>query len=114
MTSLRALNAKFSMTREWSGWTLRCEYRIGRSGQQNARRGRRGSHLHLLEVEVVIAKDFHAAGSIPVGDYAAIRGCVANGQFTGTVIEGFEDLSRIDCARCVERLEKLLDAALEK
>lgn len=111
MKTLNDLNSAqllANRTREWSGWTLKSEFRLGKAGGQNARRGMAGAKLHLLNVEIVLAVDDPKyAGR--VGQLHSVRGCTTgNGQMTGTVIEGLSDLSDVTCTRCRERLGRLM------
>jgi len=111
-TTIGELNAALGVrvSPSWQGWTEHRELRLGRAGQQNARRGTAGAKLHLLDVDIVIAKPADASKhSHKVGAYSSVRGCVSsNGQYTGVVVEGAVDLAAVDCTRCRRRLDALL------
>lgn len=121
MITLEQLNAQVTAWRtvtgssdvhEWSGWTLRRSYAVGKCGSQNGRRGRAGAKAHLLHVEIVEAvNEPKYAGR--VGQYHRITGCNGNGQFTGTIVEGAE-LEAITCAKCKAKLALILERTAAK
>lgn len=95
--------------RDWSGLTLRREFAVGRAGQQNARRGTAGAHLHLLDVETIIAVADASKDGKRIGQVMSVRGCTTgNGQFTGTVVGG-TDVHQVTCKRCLARLDRVLE-----
>lgn len=113
-TTVEQLNAARGLQRitGGEGWIYSREYRLGRSGGQNARRGTAGAKLHLLDVDVVIERPAAAtARQHKLGAFASITGCTtSNGQYTGTVSPDAHDLAAVTCTRCKARLARILAA----
>lgn len=113
MTTITELNAAMlaaqgdKSRREWSGYVMQRELRLGKAGSQNSRyRGTAGAKLHLLDVEIVVSSPVD--GRLKPGAVFSVHGCTSgNGQHTGTVTAA-DELPRVDCKRCRERLDFLL------
>lgn len=84
--------------REWANYTLETRYAVGRTG--SSRRGKAGSHMHLLRLEVVVDVRDRKPGTIGVGDVFSIHGiCNGNGQRNGIVVDGL-DTGAVTCTKC--------------
>lgn len=91
MKTLAELNAN-ATTREWSGLTLRSEYRVGRVGHR-----RSGAKLHLLRVDIIVAHPTHPHRVGQVFSAGAL--CNGNGQHVGQVVAGY-DTDAVNCTKC--------------
>jgi hypothetical protein len=100
--TLAELNAN-PYRRTWGDWTIETRYEVGRTG--SSRMGTSGAKVHLLIVEVVVAKEHgDKVGETKIGGKHGIVGvCNQNGQRNGREIVGY-DTDKVTCTKCLARL----------